>query len=526
MQYEVIHGSCLDHMRSMACDSVDAIVTDPPYGLGKIPDATDMLKTWLEGDVFDPGGGGFMNRKWDSFIPGPHYWKEAIRVLKPGGHIVCFAATRTADLMGLALRLAGFEIRDSIEFSYGSGFPKSMNISKEIDRLHGAKREVIGTAENFGASKLEEGKTGFGDYAGEWDITAPATDDAKKWSGWGTALKPAHEPILIARKPPGQTVAVNVLQHGTGGLNIDDTRIAHSSHEDFAAHAAQVQTIKDRGGSMEDSWKNSSDLSGASDVNVKGRWPANLVMQHSADCVRIGTATIKANPTWDTPNRETESTFTGKAVSRVRHADTVTNFAMQAGQPIIQENIPQWKCADDCPVRLMDDQSGEGAARFFAQFEVDEFDLDPFFYCPKPSRAERDMGLGEFRVASGGEATGRQEDSKGTQNPRAGAGRNGGSRNIHPTVKSLQLMRYLCKLVTPKNGIILDPFTGSGATGCAALLEGFRFIGCELNDTDAEPYVRIARARIEYVASGEYLRQSVKKKLPKQVVHVGQQSLF
>lgn len=506
----VEHGSCLDIMRNMPDNSVDSIVTDAPYGLGKLPDPIKMLKAWLEDETYGENGKGFMGRKWDAFVPGPIYWKEAYRVLKPGGHALVFAGTRTVDLMGLSLRIAGFQPRDTIEFAYGSGMPKS--------------------------KKLGDGSIGNG-------------------------IKPCHEPVLLVRKPFNGTLIKNYATHGTGGLNIDACRVSYASEEDFENHKAQVESIQARGGSMEESWKNASDLSGASDANPLGRWPGNLLLQHDPECQEIGSKKIGANPTWDTPNRTTESLFTGKEVSRVRHAETSKDFHHQQGNPIGEETVRVYQCVEGCPVRLMDQQSGQltsgkmvagtkratsggygggmpdvisrdtigdtgTASRFFAQFEIEDFDLDPFWYGPKPSRAQKDAGLSAFRSVLGGEATLRKEGSKGTKNPRAGSGRTGGSKNTHSTVKSLQLMRYLCKLVTPIGGVILDPYGGSGSTACAALLEGYRAILCEINDSDAEPYVRIARARIEYVASGEYARNSVKKKLPAQVVHQGQQSMI
>lgn len=702
----VEHGSCLDIMRTMPENSVDSIVTDPPAGIS------------------------FMQRSWDSSKGGRNEWilwlseimTESIRVLRPGAHGLVWAMPRTSHWTGMALENAGFNIKDTLHHSFGSGFPKSLNVSKNIDRCLCALRgessgdaaeldqEVLlkglleqgqiwkqeqdvsvvrsrlgceephsGPEESYVLKRVrnEKGKLsqGEGEEEGEertreevpnvrdnvqalhHEVLQPSLLGANKglshesdmspiapeldgcnytvgegeddgcgepcvarrsdllaqprelqagevcemssadsdgaqgrlrdgapavhgqengtniglaggcpshrprsaeqsfgepgivagqrkpqeggaWDicggcgkpiipdGIGTALKPGHEIWWLVQKPLSGTYSDNVERYRTGGINVDACRIAHASPEDFAAHEAQVNAIKARGGSMEDSWKNSSDLSGASDVSAKGRWPANLLLQHSASCERIGTVSVKANPTWDTPNREAESAFTGKKVSKVRHAETSKDFHMQQGAPILEESVPQWRCDNSCPVKLMDRQNEEGASRFFAQFELEDLDLDPFIYCAKPSRAERDFGMEGFAEVSGGDATGRKDGSAGVNNPRAGAGRTGGSRNIHPTIKSLQLMRYLCKLVTPKNGIVLDPFTGSGSGGMAALLEGFRFVGCELNNSEIEPFVDIARARIGHVASGEYHRQSAQKKLPADVKRPGQQSMF
>lgn len=357
---EIIVGDCLEMMRTMREASVDAIVTDPPYGLSSIPDIAEVLRHWLAGDDYTHTGGGFMGKTWDSFVPGPSVWKEVFRVLKPGGHALIFAGSRTVDIMGMAVRLAGFEIRDQAQWLYGSGFPKSLNVGE----------------------------------------------------GRGTALKPAHEPIILARKPLIGTVAANVLEYGTGAINIDACRIG----------------------------------------GVKRRWPANTILSHSDECVLVGERKVKANG----------------AIG----ADTAP------------ETVEAWECVDGCPVKILDEQSGNlggGASRFF--------------YCAKTAASEREAGLEHFSKKSAGEMTDRKDGSDGLKSPRAGAGRTSGGRaNVHPTVKPISLMRYLCRLIAPPNGLIIDPFAGSGTTGCAAALEGFDFIGFE---KEVE-YAEIAKARIAH----------------------------
>ena len=320
--------------------------------------------------------------------------------------------------------------------------------------------------------------------------------------GLGTALKPSAEFWWLVRKPVRGTIIQNVLDHGTGAINIDACRVPHASASDLEAHAAGVAAIKERGGSMDGSWKNSSDLSGANDVTAAGRWPANCLLSHSAGCELVGTKKVKAAPSWN--DNRGPSLFTGETTSPVHHAD---------GDGF--ELVDDWRCEEECPVRILDLQSGEsrsgesrgtggiwsgtsnvpcgpqhgdvgGASRYFKTFA-------PFFYTPKAGRSDREQGLEHLQPRSGGEATGRVDGSDGLKSPRAGAGRNGGRRNDHPTVKSDELMRYLCRLVTPPNGICLDMFMGSGSTGKACSAEGFRFIGVEL---DAH-YCEIARARIE-----------------------------
>src|SRR5690625_5195364 len=240
---KVIHGDCLDVLKELDDNSVDSVVTDPPYGLSKEPDINEVLSKWLAGEEYDHGHGGFMGKSWDSFVPHPDIWREVYRVLKPGGHALVFAGTRTQDLMTISLRLAGFEVRDVIEWLYFSGFPKSHDVSKAFDRRAGAEREVVGIDEDFlRRNPISNHKNDYGEGYGNPSfkdgiegakITAPATELARKWDGWGTALKPAHEPIIVVRKPlidadTGRklTVVNCVEKYGTGAINIDASRIA------------------------------------------------------------------------------------------------------------------------------------------------------------------------------------------------------------------------------------------------------------------------------------------------------------
>jgi hypothetical protein len=530
-RWHVEHHDALVPLRALPDNCIDSCVTDPPSGIS------------------------FMGRDWDRDKGGRDKWiawlteimREVRRVLKPGAHAFVWALPRTSYWTGMALDNAGFEVRDSFHHIYAVGFPKSLNVSKAIDEASGAERKVVGKKRGKGGANLNRltrpdgndnadargcGAYGIGATQVDVDIpvTEPATDAAKQWEGWGTAAKPAHEVWWLVRKPLAGTVAANVLEYGTGGLNIDACRVAHASPADLAAHEQQVAALKAKGGSLGNSWKNSSDLSGANEVNTAGRWPPNLLFSHHPDCKRIGTASVSANPTWDTPNRATEpSKFTGNEVSKVRHATRageasadrryadkgVTGFAALPGERREDtEDVEQWQCVEQCPVRQLNEQAGEvsggygewphfrrgaTAARFFPQFEPDELDdVVPFLYEAKPARSERDTGLGDFAAVTGGAATGRVDGSAGTRNPRAGAGRTGGIRNVHPTVKSVALMRWLVRLVTPPAGICLDPFAGSGSTGVACIAEGLRFLGIELMDTDKEPHVRLARARIAH----------------------------
>ena len=381
-RYTLHHGDCLDVMRTMPDASVDAIVTDPPYELG------------------------FMGKSWDAsgIAFNADVWREALRVLKPGGHLLAFSGSRTYHRMAVAIEDAGFEVRDQIMWIYGSGFPKSLDVSKAIDKAAGAEREVIGTKKAVpGVAFNSEGPS-------ELDITAPATPAARQWSGWGTALKPAHEPIVLARKPLIGTVAANVLAHGTGALNIDGTRVA---------------------GVMDG--------------------------------------------VWGTSNRT------------VDHEGRMFNGSKNGDYRSQQHPAGRW------PANVIHDGSDEAVEHFG--------DAHRFFYCAKASKRDRNEGLDGFEERTAGEVTDRQDGSAGLNSPRAGAGRTSGAKNHHPTVKPTDLMRYLVRLVTPPQGVVLDPFMGSGSTGKAAMYEGNRFIGIE-QDAD---YLAIAEARIKFaIATPEH----------------------
>ena len=213
---KIYHGNNIDILRTFPNNSIDSIVTDPPYGLGKEPNALEVLQSWITTGYHEVKGKGFMGKEWDSFVPQPIFWKECLRVLKHGGHLLSFAGTRTYDWVVMGLRIAGFEIRDQIAWVYGSGFPKSHDISKAIDKMAGAKREVVGSKNakdfsNHKGSMMNKSTTeNYETHTTNIDITTPSTDQAKQWQGWGTALKPALEPIVMARKPLDGTVANNV----------------------------------------------------------------------------------------------------------------------------------------------------------------------------------------------------------------------------------------------------------------------------------------------------------------------------
>lgn len=491
MKINLFCGDSLEVLKGISDNCIDSVVCDPPYGLSKEPNMMEVLNHWMNGDDYKHSGGGFMGKKWDSFVPGPAIWRECLRVLKPGGHLLAFFGSRTYDMGTLAIRLAGFEIRDQIMWVYGSGFPKSLDVSKAIDKAgppgqvpfaefaehyekmrkgsgmshaeicaaggwHGAinhggssanwsngygmpttqqweilqplldlddkwservrrveyEREVVGkktkarsTTSSSALPTLDDGEVVYK----SWDVTIPNSKEAKAWEGWGTALKPAHEPICVARKPLAGTVAANVLAHGTAGLNIDGCRVG----------------------------------------SVDGRWPANLAHDGSDE--------VLANFP-DAKRQQGLSNDSQRSKNNVYGSPT-----------------------DNGKIYTHRTDNSKSAARFF--------------YCAKASKADRNYGLSGEDIASA-DLVGRNEGSAGMENPRAGAGRTSGSKNPHPTVKPIALMDWLVRLVTPPGGMVLDPFMGSGSTGVAAMKNGFKFSGIELD----ENFYLIASERISFAA--------------------------
>ena len=482
-------GDALAVLPTLPDACVEAVVTDPPAGIS------------------------FMDREWDRDRGGRDAWiawlasvmRECLRVLKPGGHALVWALPRTSHWTATACEDAGFEIRDRIAHLFGSGFPKSLSVGKAIDKAAGAEREVVGPHPSPASATAVRRAMGAG-----WQeapmLTAPATDDAKKWAGFGTALKPAVEDWWLCRKPLGDTVAGCVLAHGTGGLNIDGCRFRKepddvSGWSKSGSHASENRAMS--GGNSERAPK----------PDAPGRWPANLVLSHAPGCVRVGTRKVKSGATGTGGGFRTD--LVGGETKDTEESRTA--WGTYNG-PDGTETVEAWDCAPGCPVAELDRQSGELVANphprhnaahpatvakgagyeHIGHGHADTGGASRFFYCAKPSRAEREDGCAALPARTGADACDREEGSAGLDSPRAGAGRTAaGVRNFHPTVKSDDLMRWLVRLVTPPDGIILDPFAGSGSTGRAALLEGFRFLGI---DRDPE-YVAIANARIAAAAA-------------------------
>ena len=434
MSWNIYHGDCREVMAKLDAESVDSIVSDPPYGLS------------------------FMGKGWDHGVPGVEFWLEALRVAKPGAHLLAFGGTRTYHRLACAIEDAGWEIRDCVMWVYGSGFPKSHDVSKAIDKAAGAEREVVGPKVT-GDGHIQNRKNGTNEYGtfkisqdGIDMLTAPATDATRQWSGWGTALKPAWEPIIVARKPLCGTVAENVLKHGTGGINVDGCRVASS--DQIAAVTGKATLCGTRDG-YDRPWKHDSAALAARQeranaaidkANTIGRWPANVIHDGSDEVVGLFPNANGSKP----GTRYNGPKFDGDVYNASSTAQKEFGYG----------------------------DSGSAAR---------------FFYCAKASKADRDEGcegLEAIHRANGNKWT--DQDYRVSNGERPPSAESGPRRNHHPTVKPTALMRYLCRLVTPPGGVVLDPFTGSGSTGKAAILEGFRFIGIE---REAE-YVEIAKARI------------------------------
>jgi DNA modification methylase len=530
--WRVFAGSCLDRLRELPDGSVDAVVTDPPYGLSNTDPGhvSDALVRWVSGERdFIPDGKGFMGKAWDAFVPPPAVWDECLRVLKPGGHVLAFAGSRTFDLMALSIRLAGFEIRDSVAWLYGSGFPKSLDVSKAIDKGQGENRDrqlkftawmrstgvtqnecaeaILGFAKNLESARAmaqhyfsnkqqpaiatadvfdamrhllpevpeeierlvaertgiewtayknrevigtrvtgaamssktsEASATDFGSGQNVVDVTAPATPEAQQWQGWGTALKPAFEPVVVARKPLIGTVAENVLLHGTGGLNIDGTRIGTEQIVSRGGRSSSVVGDEREGASL--------GMYGAHPpLNTvhSGRWPSNVML----DEFTAGLVDEQSGVSKSTPSARKEET----------HSEEIY---------------------------------GKGLGNWSGSSHSDSGGASRFFYVAKASKRDRNEGLEELPIRRPDDRTETGMGSFAEKGVQPG-------RNFHPTVKPTDLMRQLVRLVTPPGGVVLDPFTGSGSTGKAAILEGFEFIGVELTDE----YLPIIEGRLSHAVT-------------------------
>ncbi len=520
---ELWHGDCLDVLRTLPDCSVDSIVSDPPYGLT------------------------FMGKRWDYDVPSVEVWRECLRVLKPGGHLLAFAGTRTQHRMACRIEDAGFEIRDMIAWVYGSGFPKSLDVSKAIDKAAGAEREVLGPGRwNHvkGCNDLQSDcliRPG-----GQHEETAPATPEAQQWAGWGTALKPALEPITVARKPLAGTVAANVLEHGTGALNVDGCRVG-----------TETAGWNGLGETPRNVYMGGWSADGIARPTI-GRWPANLIHDGSDEVVACfpdsngsGAArTLKRGQRADGEGwgmadaaGELRDAGTGSAArffycAKASKADR--NYGLDSIE-IVSLQCSAWENVDQkarlrvdtaqSPPRVIDvsgapcndasawntflfgngttDQCQSGSRFTIETATSSTTESKTLSWLLRSNTSEYTAGARSATVSGGSRAASAETTtpcltttSEWMVSPR-GVERaasltrwtingNAGQPCDHPTVKPTDLMRYLCRLVTPPGGVVLDPFMGSGSTGKAAMLESFGFIGIE---REAE-YVEIAKARI------------------------------
>lgn len=440
----LLRGDCLELLRELPDNSVDAVITDPPYELG------------------------FMGKAWDSsgIAYNVELWSECLRVLKPGGHLLAFGGTRTYHRMACAIEDAGFEIRDSIHWTYASGMPHSLNVAKAMDKTAGfleAEGQRFSTAGRGGERLPACPSKGY-------VPPEPKSAEAKRWAGWGTNLKPTHEPIVVARKLLEGSVVANVLAYGTGALNIDAGRVAFSGEDDERESKTKNRHADfgtEPGGNT---IYGDYSMVERTNYDAPARWPSNTIVTHHPECRRVGTAE---------ENFEVNAGFTGE-----RQAE-----GWGTRRPVTKRTtaaVPVWECVEGCPTGELGD-----AARFFTQANFSEADWPRTLYFPKASPRERNAGLEHLPV--------RRPDtrSKAAMGMFAEKGVQP-QRNAHPTVKPVALMRHLIRLTTPPDGIVLDPFIGSGTTAVAAILEGFDWVGCEMT---AE-YWPIIEARVTW-AEGE-----------------------
>lgn len=408
MKYKLKTGDNLKILKNLPDNSIDAVITDPPYGLS------------------------FMNKKWDYEVPSVELWKEVLRVLKPGGHLLSFGGTRTYHRLVVNIEDAGFEIRDQIQWIYGSGFPKSLNIGKAVD-------------------KITKGNT--------------------EYEGQGTGLKPANEPICLARKPISEkTIAENVIKWRTGGLNIDGCRI--ETADDLTRNCLGLASADNEG------WYRPCHDIATKQVfgSTEGRFPANIILEC---CCKEVIKTEKRKP-FSYVGKE----YNNKDLEKNRSIDFLKGSKSEA--PSNYNDKADIHTNPLCTCYILDEQSGivnQGPK------DKSKSGASRFFYVAKVSKKERNMGLDGFEDKK---SKTNQINSENWLHCEAPVKKDIVHKNNHPTVKPINLMTYLCNLITPEGGTILDPFMGSGSTGIAALLQGYNFLGI---DMDPE-YTKIAEGRI------------------------------
>jgi len=469
----VYNGDCLEVMEKIDKCSVDSVVTDPPYHLTSIvqrfgKEGSAPAQFGTDG-AFARASKGFMGKEWDGgdIAFQANTWRKCYELLKPGGHLIAFSGSRTYHRMAVAIEDAGFEIRDQCIWLYGSGFPKSHNIGREIDKKQGNDREVVG--------EVRAGKNALGQDSG-WNkhnnrTQIEVTKGSSEWEGWGTALKPAHEPMVLARKPLSEkSVADNVMQHGTGAINIDACRI-----EGEVKHPETMPDFRDQG-EQSKAAIGVDKLSFGQTSNAKRK--------------KVVRKPRTADGVWtdDNSGMKSEGSEFADADPRGRWPSNV----MHDGSEQIQEIFPETSSTEVSRQRT---HKGIWTAGELAEDEQfmpaygDQGNASRYFYCAKTSKDERNSGLhGRHQGQYSSDGRAKEIENAYQRNKSVSA-------NTHPTVKPVELMRYLVRLVTPKGGVILDPFMGSGSTGMGAREEDFSFIGIEKE----EEYYEIAKARIKNV---------------------------
>lgn len=475
-------GDCRARLRDLGDASVDSIVSDPPYEI-----SMDMGRGWdSTGIAFDA-----------------ELWAQCFRVLKPGGHLMAFSATRTFHRMAVAIEDAGFEVRDTLMWCYSSGFPKSLNVAKAFDKAAGVQGELLGHKEagldkGSGASVDMRGAKGR-DATGLIPVFAPASDEAKQWSGWGSALKPSWEPIVLARKPLAGNIIETVRAYGTGALNIDGCRVPANDGYEKAWDTPGVGWsgfLADQKGTA----TQMADLSAYKPTG--GRWPPNILMSHSDECRAVGTKKVGSG-------KAKAPQYSDGKTPGIGFANALAGHGVVYGE----QEVTAWECHPSCPVGILEAQTvgknGKGgAAKVFPQLPLDGEDYDAFFHAGKASRREREEGCSSLplKLAPAIEAAG-GDAAKVASAPGAGTGRTAtkGVRNNHPTVKPISVMQWCIRLSTQPGGVVLDPFMGSGTTGVAAMREGMRFVGIEMSDE----YMEICKARIGHAAKQKVVARSL-----------------
>lgn len=429
LRCEIYRDSCIPVLRRLPSNSVHAIITDSPYGLGTQPPIVDVLEAWMAGKPYKAKGRGFMGNEWDAFVPGPEVWRECYRVLKPGGYLLSFFGTRTMDIGTLAIRIAGFEIRETIAWVYGQGMPKGGDLGKAFDKRAGVNRKVVGYRRMHSTYYATSGDGTSQEQFRVQDVpitSGPVTDAAKRWDGWAHMLRPSFEPIVMARKPFDGTLLDNVERHCVGALNVDACRLPDDPELAKNWNRDQSQSAKDGGPSMGGRF----DTIRLDSYAPAGRWPSNLC--YEAGCEEF----IALLP----------ETKDGVAVRRNSGGK---NFGSDAEKP---------------PMDDMGYGGGGSTSRFFKACEPDgPGSAARFYYCAKTNKSDKNSGSRFAEVDSD-----------------------------HPTVKPVDLMRWLVRMVTPPDGVVLDPFMGSGSTGVACKAEGFHFIGIERE----RDYFEIASKRL------------------------------